>query len=133
MASLIMLSLLLIVMLAFDVQPVEATTIYVPFDYPTIQEAINAASNGDTVVVAGMIWYESIVVNKSISVRGGGQFLDYVDVVADNASIIWFNVYRLHIAADNVSIRNLGQWSELSFPYGPGILLDVANNCSISE
>lgn len=49
----IVLTLLLICMLtfAFDIQPVESepTTIAVPDDYPTIQEAINHADEGDTI------------------------------------------------------------------------------------
>lgn len=135
-ASLVMLTLLLTVMLTFtfDIQPVKATTIYVPFDYPTIQEAINAASNGDTVIVVGMVPFEtSIVVNKSISVRGGGQFLDVIDVVADNASIRWFTAHGLYIAADNVSIYQLNIGSGGWFPYFNAIFLDGANECNILE
>ena len=56
------------------VQPVEvkqvkqvnsSSTIYVPDDYPTIQEAINAASPGDTIVVREGTYYENLVVNVS--------------------------------------------------------------------
>ncbi|MCD6240692.1 hypothetical protein J7K27_04110 [Candidatus Bathyarchaeota archaeon] len=38
---------------AFNIQPVKAepTTILVPDDYPTIEEAINAASSGDSSII----------------------------------------------------------------------------------
>jgi pectin methylesterase-like acyl-CoA thioesterase len=70
----IMLILLLIstLTLAFHIQPVKAepTTIVVPDDYPTIQEAINAATPGDTIFVRAETYYENVVVNKTVSLIG---------------------------------------------------------------
>ena len=43
---------------------VSATTICVPDDYSTIQEAINAASSGDTVVVRDGTYTENVIVDK---------------------------------------------------------------------
>ncbi|KAA0007406.1 MAG: hypothetical protein FE045_00275, partial [Thermoplasmata archaeon] len=47
-----------------------AATINVPADYPTIQQAIDNASNGDTIVVAAGTYIESITINKSINLVG---------------------------------------------------------------
>ncbi|MBL1216031.1 MAG: hypothetical protein D8M59_00885 [Planctomycetes bacterium] len=46
------------------------TIIYVPGDYPTIQEAINAAVNDDEIVVAAGTYYENPIVDgKRLSIR----------------------------------------------------------------
>jgi len=50
-----------------------AAIIHVPGDYPTIQAAINAAANGDEVVVAPGTYYENInFFGKAITVRSSG-------------------------------------------------------------
>lgn len=67
-------------------------------DYATIQEAINADStlNGHTIRVDAGVYYESVVVNKSLSLIGESKF----DTVIDGIGIS--NVVR--IEADNVNI-----------------------------
>ena len=45
-------------------------TVTVPDDYPTIQEAIDNANNGDTVFVKSGIYYEEVEVDKSINLIG---------------------------------------------------------------
>ena len=57
--------------LTFDVHQAEARTIVVPDDYPMIQQAVNAAVNGDTILVRAGTYSEDIVINsKSISLIG---------------------------------------------------------------
>lgn len=53
----------------------KSATIYVPYDYPTIQEAIDAASDGDTVFIYScpdpiLPYRESIVIDKNIDLIG---------------------------------------------------------------
>ena len=99
----IMLTLLFMGMLAlaFNIQSVESKTIIVPDDYLTIQEAINAASPGDTIYVRAGTYYENVVVNKSVSLIGENKVTTTVDgnmtatvvaVTADNVTISEFTV-----------------------------------------
>ncbi len=65
------LMLISISVLAFRVEPVKAATIVVPDDYSTIQEAINAANVGDTILVRAQGGAEGdILVNKSLNIQG---------------------------------------------------------------
>ena len=47
-------------------------TIVVPDDYPTIQEAIDAASDGAVVCLGEGEWQEDLVIRKSVTLRGLG-------------------------------------------------------------
>jgi Disaggregatase related/Right handed beta helix region len=57
--------LILSAILAFDGLS-EATTRQVPSEYSTIQSAIDACSNGDTVIVAESTYYENLYIDKNI-------------------------------------------------------------------
>jgi len=75
--------------------------IIVPDDYLTIQEAINAASGGDTIFVRNGTYYETVAVNKSVSLVGeskaatavdGGGVGTVIDVVSDNVTVSGFEI-----------------------------------------
>ena len=73
-------------------------TIYVPIDFPTIQEAINNAEEGDTIFVYKGTYYEHITVNKSVSLVGEDR---------DSTIIDGFEVGNVvSITANKVTVRN---------------------------
>ena len=65
--------------LAFNIQPAKARTITVPDDYPTIQEAVNAANEGDTIFVRNGTYYENVVVNKTVWLVGEDKYTTIID------------------------------------------------------
>ena len=87
-----------------------------PADFSTIQEAINNATDGDTIFVHNGTYYENIVVSKTVSLVGqnknatvidanGVDYKDVVFITADNVVI------------DGFTIQNGGE-------YGTGIFID---------
>jgi nitrous oxidase accessory protein len=77
----------------------EARTIVVPDDYSTIQEAIDNASEGDTIFVKRGVYVENPVVNKSVSLIGEYRDSTVIDVTAglkvrsNNVTIAGFTIY----------------------------------------
>ena len=81
------------------------TTLYVggdgPNNYTHIQDAINNASDGDTIFVYSGIYHENIIVDKSIIILGenaeetiivGNGYENVVNITADNAIIKNFGI-----------------------------------------
>jgi parallel beta-helix repeat protein len=116
MLTLLLLSML---MLTFNVQLVKAepTTIIVPDDYRFIQEAINAAKAGDTIYVRAGVYYEALVVNKSITIMGQDRETTIIDALdvdyvicmeTNNVSLTGFTIrnakYGIHIPRRDFNI-----------------------------
>ena len=93
----------------------ESKTITVPDDFPTIQEAINAADAGDTIFVKRGTYVENPVVNKSVSLIGEDRDATVIDVTAG-----------LKVEKDNVTVTGFTIFDGFN-----GISVD-ANNCNIS-
>jgi len=75
--------------------------IRVPQDYPLIQEAIDAANPGDTIYVASGTYYESLVIDKTLTLIGvdksttvidGNKTDTVVTIEANNVTLIGFTI-----------------------------------------
>lgn len=93
-------------------------------EYETIQEAINAASIGDTLYVENGTYYENVVVNKTVSLIGKNRFSTVIDgkgrgniiqVTADDVSIMGFTIQN-------------GGWTFSQ----SGVFVDHSSGCKIS-
>jgi parallel beta-helix repeat protein len=100
-------------------------SVTVPSDYPTIQSAINNAMPGATVFVSSGLYYEQVIVNKSLTLVG-----DNWETVLDGNSA---QVTLVQVTADNVKvtgfkIQNSGwKWGRA------GIEVNNADNCIIEN
>lgn len=130
--SVALLTMLLMAMLslAFNVSQAKAEltggTIVVPDDYPTIQEAINSADEGDAIFVKGGTYYENLVINKTVSLVGEDRETTIVDGNYSNA---------MNVTANNVTIQSFTILSHtwLSGQWESGIYLNYANSCIIAD
>jgi parallel beta-helix repeat protein len=103
------------------------SVIRVPYDYSTIQEAVNAVPAGGMVLVSGGTYYEHVVVNKTLNLIGQNRDDTFVDgngsgrvvtVSADNVQVDGFTLMNGKFGidatgnnltiSDNVIISNEG-------------------------
>lgn len=95
-----------------------------PADFHTIQEAINAANPGDTIHVKSGIYYENIVVNKTVSLVGENRETTTID---GNGVGNVTEATIDNVAITGLTIRHSGKKYEDS-----GIVLTKVKNCNIS-
>ncbi|UCD96180.1 MAG: right-handed parallel beta-helix repeat-containing protein [Candidatus Bathyarchaeota archaeon] len=92
----------------------------VPYDFRSIQEAVDRAQEGDRVEVDPGIYLEHILVNKSVSISG----TDGDNVVVDGGGVgAAFSVVGSDIHIAKFTIRNSNT----------GIYVKGSNLCSVSE
>jgi parallel beta-helix repeat protein len=127
-------------------QPLNRGWLYVggsgPGNYTTIQNAINAASNGDTVFVYNGTYYEHIVINKSninlvgqnkdtTIINGGGYGL-IVKISSNNVTITGFTTSAgVHGIHQNSSSNNNTIINNVASDCNYGIYIDSSNNNTI--
>jgi len=106
----------------------DAEAIMVPDDHPTIQQAINIADEGDTVFVRSGIYFEHVVVNKSIWLIGESRDTTIIDGGGIGTVV---RIEKADVYASELAIRNAGYispWRDYS-----GIRLDMVVNCTIEN
>jgi len=94
-----LLMIISVLFVSFPQIKAESKTIVVPDDYYSIQEAIDNASEGDTIYVMKGVYIENPVVNKSVSLVGEDRDSTVIDETAglkiqrDNVTIVGFTIY----------------------------------------
>jgi parallel beta-helix repeat protein len=117
-------------------------TIVVPDDYPTIQDAIDNATSGDTVFVRSGTYFEHVGITKAVSLMGENKYDTIIDgggqdvvigIGADFVSLTGFTVqgsdpdggYGVALAdSTNVTVKNLNT---------QGISLSYCANCTVEN
>lgn len=121
--------LILLVMFWIRFKPVIAgpELIIVPDDYPTIQQAINAADEGASVFIRSGIYLEHIVVNRSITLVGESRDATILDG-GGNGTVV--RIERSNVRVSGFTIRNAGCVS--GFRYS-GVSLIAVANCTVES
>jgi len=96
-------------------------TIMVPDDYSTIQEAIDAASDGDTIFVKSGTYYGHVIIDKSLTLVGQNRNTTILD---GNGTRTVVNVKANSVSINGFLIRNSGF---------RGINIDSFDLCTISN
>jgi nitrous oxidase accessory protein len=126
-AALILL-LLLVLLLVFipeiGMVKAESKTIVVPDDFPSVQEAIDYADEGDIVFVKSGIYYQTAIINKSLSLVGENRETTIID---GNGTTTRVYVERDNVTITGFTIRNALVTTEA------GIFLMRVDYCNISE
>ncbi len=93
-------------------------------DYSSIQSAIDNASDGDTILVLQGVYYENIIINKSVNLRGTNKDKVIVDGQGDNV---------IFISANNVTVSNLTVQNSGFGWYDSGISIYKVRNCVVKD
>lgn len=92
-------------------------------DFSMIQDAINAANDGDSIIVAAGIYHENVNVNRSVYLLGEGP--GNTTVNASNSSYHVFNISRDGVVLQGFTIKGATNKA--------GIYVYRANNTSINS
>jgi len=84
--------------------PTPTADIYVPDDYPTIQLAVDAANEGDTIIVREGTYVENVGINKRLTLIGEGE----VTVQSDRTYVFLTTADYTNISGFDVSGARIG-------------------------
>jgi parallel beta-helix repeat protein len=84
--------------------------IRVPTDYPTIQQAINAATTGSTILVANGTYFENLIIDKTISLIGESKYSTVIDA---NNSVTALQVNANSVSITGFTIKNAASYAML--------------------
>jgi parallel beta-helix repeat protein len=95
-------------------------------NYSTIQDAINNASHGDTILVSNGIYYENVIINRSIILRGEDK--NQTVIYAENASRNAIRITSDFVFIENFTVKgaygNISGYSNGVYSGSAGILAE---------
>jgi parallel beta-helix repeat protein len=103
----------------------DSPVVHVPADYPTIQDAVDSAYPGTTILVAKGTYIEHFNISKSLSLVGEDRDKTIIDGSDSNTVI--------SITADNVAIQNFTIIKSVSLTFDTGIGVDRAKGILIGN
>lgn len=118
--TLVISAVLLLSISTVGLPMVSGGTLVVPEDYPTIQQAVDAANPNDTVYVREGTYYEHVTIDKPLILRGENRDTTIMDGSGSG------NV--VHIKANNVTIQGFTVRDGYQ-----GIFFDHADHCKIDD
>lgn len=98
-------------------ETVNAEMVIIPDDYSTIQEAINAANNGDTIFIREGTYFENITINKPIFLKGVNPDLA---IITGQLKITTGNV-----EVDSITIDGSTWYQHVFWISGVDVLVDM--------
>jgi len=107
-----------------------SSVIRVPEDYPTIQQAVNMASPGDTILVASGTYYESVIIDKPISLIGKGRETTFIMGSKVGKQGEGETIIAILSSGVKISGLRIGDQNVLHFF---GIVLNNSTGCIISN
>jgi hypothetical protein len=112
-----------------------SATIYVPDHYPTIQAAINASVNGDTIIVRPGTYYEHITIDgKSIVVKSElGPDVTIIDGSGYSTGVVFSQGVTTSTVLDGFTIRNFNQSGIRCSLSGSTIVNNIIEHCIADE
>lgn len=102
--------------------------IHIPGDYPTIQQGINAAADGDSVIVAPGMWYEHLTISdKSITL--GSWFLTTGDTAYIRQTILdGSNTGRVIYVSGSSGLARISGFTIKNGQSGEGSAIRITNS-----
>ena len=112
-----------------------------PADFSKIQDAINAASLGDIILVASGTYYENVVVDTSLTIAGDGDSTTFIygertgagiEIVADNVNVSGFTILDCENGIDMSSNGNTVIDNTITLNIFAGIYVEFSEGNTLS-
>ncbi|MEA3324923.1 MAG: hypothetical protein U9Q37_07275 [Euryarchaeota archaeon] len=116
--SMVLIATLTLVFFAATVAVTSATTMYVPDDHETIQEAVNAANEGNKVIIRDGTYNENVNVNKPLTIRsenGSVNCIIYASNPNDHVFEVIVNYVNINWVYNNRGNRYGKSWNNWKF------------------